>query len=421
MKPKKLLPSSILSMLIAFSGLTIGSANPDIPAVADLSVYDTPPRAIPVNSNTDAEATLTNIPTTRPEEVRAAIPVYEAPVIPKAPEPVDEILRLQIFLDSKLFGPGKIDGRPGEFTTKALNRYQEANNRPVTDIFNHDLDLSAIGESYTTYTIRAEDLKFVGDLPSKPSEQSKKKYLPYSSILEFLTERFHCSPDLLEYINRPTRMSSLKVGDTVKVPNVEPFRIEDLEVVIMPEVPEYLHRVIKIDTREKLLDVYENDTLLASLPITPGIGHHATPPGTWKILNIVQMPTFRWDEGVLEYGKRTNTYYNLPIGPNNPVGVMWIGLNKPGIGIHGTNQPQTIGRSASHGCMRTANWDVVRLAQLITKNMTVIIEGPKPTPRPAPAPKTLADRQSQPPQAPAAMAAPEPAKRKGIKWFWQRN
>ena len=94
------------------------------------------------------------------------------------------------------------------------------------------------------------------------------------------------------------------------------------------------------------------------------------------------MPTFRWDESVLEYGVRSNSAYHLPIGPNNPVGVMWIGLSKPGIGIHGTNLPQSIGRSSSHGCMRTANWDVVRLAKHITKDMTVIIEGPEPTPRP---------------------------------------
>ena len=94
------------------------------------------------------------------------------------------------------------------------------------------------------------------------------------------------------------------------------------------------------------------------------------------------MPTFRWDKSVLEYGVRSETYYQLPLGPNNPVGVMWIGLNKPGIGIHGTNSPQSIGRSASHGCMRTANWDVVRLVKMITQGMTVIIEGPPSVPRP---------------------------------------
>ena len=71
---------------------------------------------------------------------------------------------------------------------------------------------------------------------------------------------------------------------------------------------------------------------------------------------------------------RTENFYNLPSGPRNPVGVCWSGLNKPGIGIHGTNNPQTIGRAQSHGCMRTANWDVIRLSKLVTKGMKVVIE-----------------------------------------------
>ena len=329
--------------------------------------------------------------------------------LPKAPEPVEDILKLQIFLDAKLFGPGKLDGRPGEFTSKALKRYQMANGLPETELEGHTLDLSSITDCYTTYTIRPEDLKFVGDLPSKPSLQAKKKYLPYDSVLEFLTERFHCSPDLIEFINQPMKMSALKPGDVVKVPNVVPFLIEELTpIAALPEVPEFQSRVIKIDTREKLLGLWEDEKLIASLPITPGSGHTATPPGTWRIVGITQMPTFRWDHSVLEYGVRSSNYYNLPMGPNNPVGVMWIGLNRPGIGIHGTNQGQTIGRSASHGCMRTANWDVVRFAKLVTKGMTVIIEGPKSIPRPPPPEPTVAE-----------VPPPEPPKRKW-KWFWQK-
>jgi lipoprotein-anchoring transpeptidase ErfK/SrfK len=77
---------------------------------------------------------------------------------------------------------------------------------------------------------------------------------------------------------------------------------------------------------------------------------------------------------VLNHGVRTDTAFELPAGPNNPVGFCWIGLNKPGIGVHGTNNPQTIGRAASHGCMRTANWDVIRLSKLVTKGMTVVID-----------------------------------------------
>ena len=302
--------------------------------------------------------------------------------LPKFPEPVEAILQLQIFLDGQLFGPGKVDGRPGEFTTKALKRYQRAHGLPETELETHSLDLSTAAQVYTTYTIREEDLKFVGDCPTQPSEQSKKKYLPYASVEEFLTERFHCADELLEFINKPKKLDTLKPGDAVKVPNVQPFLIEELKQIAgLPEVPEFKTRVIHIDTKEKMLDVLDGDKLLASLPITPGSGRLATPPGTWRILGIAEMPTFRWDKSVLEYGVRSSTFYELPVGPNNPVGVMWIGLNRPGIGIHGTNNPQTIGRSASHGCMRTANWDVVRLSQIITKGMTVVIEGPPPEPK----------------------------------------
>ena len=126
-----------------------------------------------------------------------------------------------------------------------------------------------------------------------------------------------------------------------------------------------------------MLELYDGEKLLASVPITPGImggGHKETPAGSWKILGIATSPTFRWDKGGLEQGKRSETSSLLPAGPRNPVGVLWIGLNKPGIGIHGTNSPWNIGRTTSHGCMRVANWDVVRLSKLITKGMTVEIQ-----------------------------------------------
>lgn len=332
--------------------------------------------------------------------------------LPKAPEPVEAILRLQIFLDAHLFGPGQLDGRPGEFTSKVLNRYQRSQGIPETTPESHTLDLSSVASNYTSYTIRPEDLNYVGDSPNRPSAQSRKKYLPYASLLEFLTERFHSAPQLIEFINRPAKMGALKPGDVVKVPSVQPFLIEELaEIASLPEIPEYQNRTLKIDTREKMLDLFEGEKLLASLPITPGSGHLATPPGAWRIVGIAQMPIFRWDNSVLEYGVRSANSYELPIGPNNPVGVMWIGLNRPGIGVHGTNQPETIGRSASHGCMRTANWDVARLGKMITKGMPVIIEGPKAEPRPV-----YASHKSE-------AKPPPPALSKLGRWFkrlWQR-
>lgn len=293
-------------------------------------------------------------------------------------EPVmerDVTTQLQIFLDQQLFGPGKIDGRPGEFTTKALMRYQRAHGLPETGIVDANIPLESVFPVYALHTITEADLKWVGDAPREPADQAKKKYLPYESLLEFLTERYHCAPEFLARINRGMNLDALQPGDVVRVPNVEPFKIEELPPQgFLPEIPQFLNRVITIRRAEKMLDLSEGDRLLASLPITPGGGRLQTPEGSWRILGIATAPVFRWDKSVLETGKRSENFYNLPPGPNNPVGVLWCGLNKPGIGIHGTNEPQTIGRAVSHGCMRVANWDVVRLSKMITKGMTVVIE-----------------------------------------------
>lgn len=63
----------------------------------------------------------------------------------------------------------------------------------------------------------------------------------------------------------------------------------------------------------------------------------------------------------------------LPPGPNSPVGVIWIALNKRGIGIHGGKEPDQIGRSGSHGCIRLTNWDVARLSERIKKGVPVSV------------------------------------------------
>jgi lipoprotein-anchoring transpeptidase ErfK/SrfK len=290
----------------------------------------------------------------------------------------DITTQLQIFLDQQLFGPGKIDGRPGEFLSKALLRYQRAHGLPETGVLDQNIPLDSVYPVYTFYTITDADLALIGPCPTKPEEQAKLKKLPYDSLLEFLTERYHSAPEFLQKINPTLKLDALKPGDEVRVPNVEPFKIEELpKQGFLPAIEEFKGRVIKVNRHEKMLELYEGEALLAALPITPGqVGGGATETkaGEFKILGIATSPTFRWDKGVLDQGVRTETFYNLPAGPNNPVGVLWIGLNKPGIGIHGTNNPQTIGRAASHGCMRVANWDVVRLSKMITKGMKVVIE-----------------------------------------------
>lgn len=290
----------------------------------------------------------------RPPKTLVALPNYDEPTS----------VRLQIFLDNNNFGPGKIDGQMGEFFRKALVSYKIAHGMLPTGSV--ERFLAQVPEPYTTYTIAPPDEKFVGPVASKPSAQARLKALPYGSLLEFVAERFHSAEDFLKKINPGKNLEQLKVGDTVKVPNVNPFEIEKLTEGFIPPNPAFAAREIIIDTRERTLEVREHNLLIYEFPITPGSTTLPAPKGTWKILGIAKLPWFRHDEGVLNHGVRTNDFFNLPPGPNNPVGILWMGLNKPGIGIHGTNNPETIGRAGSHGCIRMANWDAAKIKDLVS-------------------------------------------------------
>jgi lipoprotein-anchoring transpeptidase ErfK/SrfK len=86
--------------------------------------------------------------------------------------------------------------------------------------------------------------------------------------------------------------------------------------------------VVKIDTKSNMLGVYQGEKLIAAYPVTVGSTHTASPIGEWKVRHITKMPTFRCDKEMLQRGKRSGNFHLLPPGPRNPVGVMWIALNK---------------------------------------------------------------------------------------------
>ena len=234
--------------------------------------------------------------------------------------------------------------------------------------------LQRIFPIYTTYQLTQDDFNRVGNIPYKPKEEAKVKAMLYRSITEFIAERFHSGENFVTRLNKDLKLDALKPGDTVRVPNVPPFQIESLkEIGSLPIKPEFAKRLIKIDTRYRMLDIMDGERLIGSYPITPGSQKLPAPIGTWKIVGIATMPWFRWDEAMLNHGERSENFYNIPPGPRNPVGIAWIGLSKRGIGIHGTNSPDTIGRSGSHGCIRLANWDAARVINQVTEGMTVQI------------------------------------------------
>jgi lipoprotein-anchoring transpeptidase ErfK/SrfK len=234
--------------------------------------------------------------------------------------------------------------------------------------------LKQMSDIYTNYQLTDDDFKRLGKAPQRPSQQAKMKQMPYRSITDFVAERFHSGEEFIQKLNAGRNMSALKPGDNLRVPNVQPFRIETFKRADdLPISQALAGRVIKVDTHDRVLDVIDGDKIIGSYPITPGSKTLPAPLGTWKVVRITMLPWFRWDEAMLRHGRRSGDFFNIPPGPRNPVGIAWIGLNKKGVGIHGTDHPDMIGRSASHGCIRLANWDAARVANQVTDGTTVEI------------------------------------------------
>ncbi len=296
---------------------------------------------------------------------------------PGVPKDRDTVLRVQVFLDQNYFGPGKLDGAVGEFTYKAVVNWNYSHGAP--DLYDWTrVTLEAertVKVLYAAFRIRQDLLAHVNpDLPDDPALQAEFPAMAYRSLAELVAERFHTDEAFLARINPGINTSTLRPGDVVIVPNVRPFRIEDVKPLAGYKEDAVLSRnAIVVDTTERMAAVYSADeVMLAAFPITPGKPQFI-PVGEWSIVKILNTPTFRYDKQFLEEGVRGDEAHQIPPGPNSPVGIIWCGLSKSGIGLHGTALPHTIGRSQSAGCVRFANWDAIRLPELIRPGSRVIV------------------------------------------------
>jgi lipoprotein-anchoring transpeptidase ErfK/SrfK len=288
----------------------------------------------------------------------------------------ETIIRLKIFLDQHSFGPGEIDDRWTDLCANALRLYKMTNGNGASGIHPElKQELGSLAPLCVSYEIKPDDLAWVGKSPQKPAAQAKRKFMPYPSIAEFVAERFHTNVSFLAKLNRGKNFGKLHPGDAVQVPNVPPLDLSALrEADDVPPRPELKTRRVEIDAKGKTLTISDGGKILAAFPITPGSKQLPAPIGTWQIAKIATLPWFRWDKAMLLHGKRSGDFHNIPPGPRNEVGLVWIGLNKKGIGIHGTNNPDSIGRSASHGCIRLANWDAVEVMNAVTQGVTIEIK-----------------------------------------------
>jgi lipoprotein-anchoring transpeptidase ErfK/SrfK len=83
------------------------------------------------------------------------------------------------------------------------------------------------------------------------------------------------------------------------------------------------------------------------------------------VQTVADNPVYYYGPALAFKGQDSKKPLKIPLGPNNPVGSVWIDLSKASYGIHGTPNPRQVGKTASHGCIRLTNWDARELAAMV--------------------------------------------------------
>jgi L,D-transpeptidase ErfK/SrfK len=122
-------------------------------------------------------------------------------------------------------------------------------------------------------------------------------------------------------------------------------------------------RRIIVSIPDRKLAVMEDDRVLRVFETAVGAPKSPSPTGTYQIINSITDPTW-YTKGKI-----------VPPGKCNPLGTRWLGLSVKGYGIHGTNVPSSIGRNASHGCIRMRNRDVEELFKMVAVGDHVELRG----------------------------------------------
>lgn len=339
------------------------------------------------------------------------------------------VMQAQVVLDRAGFMPGVVDGKMGMSTVTALKGFQEANGLTVTG----ELDEASLQKLAQWQAIPATRVVTIpaswGNetyyaTPEKPEDQARMKSLGYASLDERLAERFHTTVEVLKALNpggrpagapaptgtaAPTATASAKstpaptptpaasgadftpqpgpkpffaAGQQVRVPNVgadriEPGKVEDanwlrtLAALGVGTAQPKADRIVVSKAGNTLKTYDAAGKLTAIFTVSSGSSQFPLPLGNWKINGKSFNPTYSYDPALIVGADKNDAKQKLPPGPNGPVGVVWIDLNKEHYGIHGTPEPQTVGRAQSSGCVRLTNWDAARLAQMVTGSTKV--------------------------------------------------
>lgn len=332
-----------------------GGASPAPPLVSN-----TPARTSQLAAATNTTPPVTNQITNLPPPVK---------VVERKGEwrSVRNILEAQIALDRRGISAGCIDGAGGLQTKRALEAYQIYEYLPISGTLDEETKAHLKIEEpvFTEYIVTSEDRERLYPLSETWLGKSEQPRLEYETILELVAEKFHSHQGFIRNLNPGIDWGNVPSGKVLKVPRVD-------------RAPARRAAFVRIHLFSKTLEAFDTRTnLLAHFPCSIAQKVEKRPVGLVSVARVAKNPTYLFNPEVFPESpeaQRIGRKLTLPPGPNSPVGVAWIGLDKPGYGMHGTPRPEQVGRTESHGCFRLANWNAEYLLNMVWVGMPVYVE-----------------------------------------------
>ena len=280
-----------------------------------------------------------------------------------------EIIKWQVALDRAGFSAGIIDGSCGQKMKLAIAAFQRyAGLKASGGRDAATADKLGIRELAPTkeYQVTSWDLAQIQPPPKEWTDKARVRRLGYLSAANMLAERGHCSEALLKRLNPRVDFTRIKPGDEVVLPNVDEI------------APRGQANSIEVNLSQKAIRVLDKaGEVIALFHCSIARKKEKLPSGTAKVIAVSREPDYLFDPKMWPEVKNVRCKLRIPPGPRNPVGLCWIGLSLDGYGMHGTPEPEMIGKTGSHGCFRLTNWDAIRLGRMVRVGTPVrFVNGP---------------------------------------------